>query len=157
MVRKKGAGKNMDKSTSISTNRSEERNKSRRVCPSCGKEYTARPALSRKDGKTEICPDCGMREALEAFGFNSNKIEKSISEIHKQQGPKITREYGEKIKAEYPEGTKIELVHMVDPYAVEDATVGEVDYVDDIGSIHMKWENGRTLALIPGVDEFNKI
>lgn len=147
----------MDKNRSISTNRSEDRNGRRRVCPSCGKEYTAHPALSRKDGKTEICPDCGMREALEAFGYNSERIEKSISEIHKPQGPKITREYAEKIKAEYPEGTKIKLVHMVDPYAVEDGTVGEVDNVDDIGSIHMKWENGRTLALIPGVDEFHKI
>lgn len=35
-------------------------------CPVCGKEYTAPPALSRKDNKTEICPVCGMREALDA-------------------------------------------------------------------------------------------
>ena len=35
-------------------------------CPVCGREYTAPPALSRKDNKTEICPLCGMREALEA-------------------------------------------------------------------------------------------
>lgn len=27
------------------------------ICPYCGKAYTARPALSRKDGKTLICPD----------------------------------------------------------------------------------------------------
>ena len=37
-----------------------------RVCPLCGKTYTAPPALSRKDNKTEICPICGTREALEA-------------------------------------------------------------------------------------------
>lgn len=36
-----------------------------RKCPVCGKEYTAPPAISRKDNKTEICPLCGTREALE--------------------------------------------------------------------------------------------
>lgn len=32
----------------------------------CGKEYSSRPALSRKDNKTMICPKCGMMEALDA-------------------------------------------------------------------------------------------
>lgn len=36
------------------------------ICPVCGREYAAPPALSRKDNKTEICPVCGMREALDA-------------------------------------------------------------------------------------------
>lgn len=35
-------------------------------CPVCGKEYEDRPALSRKDNVTEICPTCGISEALEA-------------------------------------------------------------------------------------------
>ena len=37
-----------------------------RTCPVCGQTYTAPPALSRKDNSTEICPTCGLREALEA-------------------------------------------------------------------------------------------
>lgn len=37
------------------------------ICPKCGCEYTGRPAVSREDGKTDICPDCGMREALNAW------------------------------------------------------------------------------------------
>lgn len=36
-----------------------------RTCPKCGGEYTEHPALSRTDNETEICPDCGTREALE--------------------------------------------------------------------------------------------
>ena len=38
-----------------------------RWCPECEKEYNSYPALSRKDNETEICPECGQREALEAF------------------------------------------------------------------------------------------
>ncbi|MGL5433776.1 MAG: YopX family protein [Lachnospiraceae bacterium] len=36
------------------------------ICPKCGKGYSERPALSRKDNKTDICPACGMWEAITA-------------------------------------------------------------------------------------------
>ena len=36
-----------------------------KICPVCKKEYTGYPAISRKDNKTEICPNCGVKEALE--------------------------------------------------------------------------------------------
>ena len=39
----------------------------KRTCPECGRIYTQHPALSRKDNKTEICPDCGVDEALDAM------------------------------------------------------------------------------------------
>ncbi len=39
----------------------------KRTCPICGKEYTEPPALSRADNATEICPGCGMMEALAAI------------------------------------------------------------------------------------------
>lgn len=35
-----------------------------RTCPLCGRTYTEPPALSRRDNATDICPDCGMMEAL---------------------------------------------------------------------------------------------
>ena len=38
-----------------------------RVCPICGKSYVEYPAISRRDNKTEICPQCGADEALEDF------------------------------------------------------------------------------------------
>ena len=64
----------------------------------------------------------------------------------------------EQIKKDYPEGTRIYLSSMNDPYApVEPGTRGTVDFVDDAGSVHMKWDNGRTLALIPGEDSFRKL
>lgn len=33
-------------------------------CPHCGKEYGDYPALSRRDNKTNICPECGREEAF---------------------------------------------------------------------------------------------
>ena len=34
-------------------------------CPVCGRTYTDRPAISRRGEGKEICPECGMKEALE--------------------------------------------------------------------------------------------
>lgn len=34
---------------------------------------------------------------------------------------------------------------------------GEVTYVDDMGSVHVNWSNGSSLALIPEKDEFEVI
>lgn len=62
------------------------------------------------------------------------------------------------LRERYPAGTRIRLNHMDDPFApVPDGTVGEVQYVDDGGNIHMIWKNGRTLSLIDGVDDFTII
>ena len=36
-------------------------------CPKCKKEFTEHPALSREDNKTEICPERGVREAIEVY------------------------------------------------------------------------------------------
>lgn len=37
------------------------------VCPKCRKPYTGRPALSRVDNKTDICPDCGIEKLLRVY------------------------------------------------------------------------------------------
>ncbi|WP_276688920.1 hypothetical protein [Ruminococcus callidus] len=54
-----------------------------RICPKCGRTYTEHPALSRTDNKTLICPDCGIREALESMGISKEEQEKIISIIHR--------------------------------------------------------------------------
>ena len=57
--------------------------KETRICPVCGKEYSERPAVSRKDNRTLICPDCGTREALDTFGVPEEEKERIIDIIHK--------------------------------------------------------------------------
>lgn len=61
------------------------------------------------------------------------------------------------IKKMYPIGTRIKLISMEDNYNVPSGTQGTIDFIDDEGQIHMKWDNGSTLALIYGVDSFEKI
>jgi RNA polymerase subunit RPABC4/transcription elongation factor Spt4 len=51
-------------------------NKDKRICPMCQSKYLNPPgynALSMKDRKTEICPDCGMNEAFRELGIDKNK------------------------------------------------------------------------------------
>lgn len=63
----------------------------------------------------------------------------------------------EKIRQEYPAGTKVQLISMRDAQAPPAGTIGEVQFVDDTGSVHMRWENGSGLAFIPEVDEVRKM
>lgn len=42
------------------------------ICPICNKNYDEPPALSRRDNKTNICPSCGVKEAIEDFAKSSN-------------------------------------------------------------------------------------
>ena len=54
-----------------------------RICPRCGKQYDGHPALSRKDNRTLICPDCGTREALESIGVDEKEQEEILETIHR--------------------------------------------------------------------------
>ena len=55
-----------------------------RTCPKCGRKYTERPALSRLDNNTLICPDCGTREALESIGVSVEEQDKILGIIHEK-------------------------------------------------------------------------
>lgn len=51
-------------------------------------------------------------------------------------------------------GKRIKLIRMTDPYPVEPGTMGTITSIDGIGQIQVNWDNGRTLAVIPGEDEY---
>ena len=38
-----------------------------KVCPRCKQKYTQHSAISRIDNKANICPTCGIKEALIQF------------------------------------------------------------------------------------------
>lgn len=61
----------------------------------------------------------------------------------------------ERLRKKYPEGTRVRLFSMTGEPQMQDGLTGTVRFVDDIGSIHVDWENGSTLALIPDEDDFD--
>lgn len=63
-----------------------------------------------------------------------------------------------RMKEAYPPGTRIELDFMGDdPRPIAPGTKGTVRIVDDIGTVHCNFDNGRSLGLVPGEDAFHSI
>ena len=61
-----------------------------------------------------------------------------------------------RMKEQYPPGTRIQLDYMGDdPRPIEPGTKGTVRTVDDMGTVHCNFDNGRSLGLIPGEDSFH--
>ncbi len=70
----------------------------------------------------------------------------------------MKRRQAEYYKESYPPGTRILLIHMdSDPRPVEDDMKGTVRCVDDMGTIHCDFDNGRCLGIIPREDSFRKL
>ena len=61
-------------------------------------------------------------------------------------------------KRRYPAGSRIVLDQMGDdPRPIPSGTKGTVLHVDDIGTVHCRFDNGRVSGLIPGEDVFHII
>ena len=63
----------------------------------------------------------------------------------------------ESLRNSYPEGTRVELQNMEGELRMPRGLQGTVTNVDDIGDVHVNWDNGSTLALCPEVDSFKKL
>lgn len=101
------------------------------------------------DSQTISIPD-GIVARLKATGvqeYFSRQI---------QPGGWLPQSQIQAIKEAYKKGTRVMLIEMHDPILdpVPEGTCGTVDFVDDAGQIHMRWDNGRTLAILPFLDLF---
>jgi hypothetical protein len=65
----------------------------------------------------------------------------------------LTRKEVEELRKRYPKGTRIKLIHMDDVQTPPSGCMGTVRFVDDIGTIHVAWDNGSSLGVVYGVDE----
>lgn len=66
-----------------------------------------------------------------------------------------TKEEIEAVKETYTNGTRVQLIRMNDEYgqAPPIGTKGTVEFVDGIGTIFVRWDNGSGLGIVLGVDE----
>jgi len=52
-------------------------------------------------------------------------------------------------------GKRIRLINCKDTFRpLKSGIEGTVNFVDGAGTIHVNWDNGRTLGLVPRVDTF---
>ena len=83
---------------------------------------------------------------------NDPWIKKRIERMHEKM---FDEKFVKRMKEQYPAGTRIRLISMEDNFSpVPPGTEGTVVYVDDAGTLGMKWDNGRTLGICPEVDRF---
>lgn len=66
----------------------------------------------------------------------------------------VSKETLERLRKEYPTGSHVELTKMNDPYRPDlvPGCRGTVQFVDDAGSIHVRWDIGSSLAVVFGED-----
>lgn len=113
-----------------------------------------------KDGKNighASCSKPHTEESLRRVADSMIEIfQLSEPEVKQKTTPKIPSVQGvETFRKLTPVGTRIQMVRMDDPYhPVPAGTRGSVRYIDDAGQYHIDWDNGQTLACIPGVDQF---
>jgi len=69
-----------------------------------------------------------------------------------------SREKVTAIREMYPIGCRVELISMTDdPRPIPSGTQGYVRIIDDIGTVHVSWDNGSTLGVALGKDKIRKL
>lgn len=67
----------------------------------------------------------------------------------------LTKSQVAALREQYPAGSRIRLIQMNDPYhPVPPGAEGTLAAIDDLGTFHVSWDNGRGLGLVPGEDQF---
>ena len=69
----------------------------------------------------------------------------------------LSREEIKQIKEQYPKDTQVRLFSMKGEPQMPSGMSGKVRMVDDIGQIHVLWENGSTLPINTEEDQFEII
>ena len=55
-------------------------------------------------------------------------------------------------------GDRVRLVRCTDTFTrLRPGSLGTVSFVDDMGTVHVRWDGGSSLGLIPGVDRWEDL
>ena len=52
-------------------------------------------------------------------------------------------------------GMRIRMISMEDQHGVDEGLEGTIEGVDDLGTLHVTWDDGRMLGVIPGIDKYD--
>ena len=70
----------------------------------------------------------------------------------------LSKEILEKLRAEFQPDTRVKLICMDDPYVdMKPGELGTVRNVDDMGTVHIAWDNGHGLGAVYGKDVIEKL
>lgn len=88
-----------------------------------------------------------------------SEIERIILMLYKQSiSKKHSKKEIEKIKKIYIPGQKLELINLYSSFNVLlPGTKGMIEFIDDLGNIHVIWEHKKNIQLVVGIDEFKII
>lgn len=81
-----------------------------------------------------------MERDYRKFGFNPAILRKGLTESRART-----------------KGARVRLIFMDDVQAPPAGTEGTVQYVDDAGTIHVHWDTGGSLGLVPDADEWELV
>lgn len=112
------------------------------------REYADKAALNGLRGlySKYDCNEYYGKEDMQA-------LKAKIEELEDATMKPLAKEILEQLREQYPAGTRVELVSMNDPYTqIPVGTCGTVGVVDDIGTIHVRWDNGSGLGVVYGED-----
>ena len=102
--------------------------------------------------------DGSLLYEMEVYNPENSMTETTKTEENKLNEFEKNYRIAQQLREAYPPGTRLELISMDDPYApVPSGTRGTLRFIDDMGTLHMKWDNGRTLGIVPGEDSFRKL
>lgn len=98
---------------------------------------------------------------VEAVGYTFDYGLDNMPYGLRPKGVKINELEGFEDVEEYADGgvvgKRIKMIQMDDPRPIEKGTMGTIIGVDGIGQYMVKWDNGRSLSVIPDEDKFEII
>ena len=114
--------------------------------------------------------DNAIKDESVGDNFDRPVFNKMINDIESGKINCVITKDTTTLKDIYKEGMRIELISMGEdtlynnkgeqyenPNKVPPGTLGTVTHVDSMGTIHVRWDNGSGLGLIPGEDNFKII
>lgn len=100
--------------------------------------------------------DDTLADALDDAGWAVEFIEADYHYLarHPLTGARLEHIEGDLYDRTAPNpGDRVVLTRTTDPHTrLEPGSMGTVEHVDDLGTVHVLWDTGARLGLVPGVD-----